>query len=162
MAGLAQCVEWHRSRRRRRPVEQLPKEEARMPTLNVEHFACNVSDPVAIAAWYVAHLGMRVVRKSDSAPFMHFIADANSHVVMEIYSNPAGTIPDYAAMNPMQFHVAFRAEDPDAAGAALVAAGATLVDEQTLPDGSRLLMLRDPWGLALQLVKRATPLLPAS
>jgi predicted enzyme related to lactoylglutathione lyase len=62
-------------------------------------------------------------------------------------------------MHPARFHVAFAAEDLDAVRAALVAAGATLVDDQTLADGSRLLMLRDPWGLALQLVKRATPLL---
>ena len=34
-----------------------------MPVLNVEHVACNVADPVAMAAWYVEHLGMRVVRK---------------------------------------------------------------------------------------------------
>jgi len=29
----------------------------------------------------------------------------------------------------------------------------------TRDDGTRLIMLRDPWGLALQLCKRATPLL---
>jgi hypothetical protein len=79
---------------------------------------------------------------------------------MEIYSNSIDAVPDYAAMHPMRFHVAFAAADPDAARAELVAAGATFVDEQTLPDGSRLLMLRDPWGLPLQLCKRTTPLLP--
>ena len=34
-----------------------------MPVLNLEHFACNVSDPAAMAAWYVEHLGMQVVRR---------------------------------------------------------------------------------------------------
>jgi predicted enzyme related to lactoylglutathione lyase len=62
----------------------------------------------------------------------------------------------------MRFHLAFAAPDPDAARAALIAAGATFVDEQTLADGSRLLMLRDPWGIALQLCARAVPLLPVS
>ena len=57
-------------------------------------------------------------------------------------------------MHPMRFHLAFAAGDPDAARAALVAAGATFVEEQALADGSRLLMLRDPWGLPLQLCKR--------
>ena len=52
-----------------------------MPRLNVEHFACNVSDPVAMAAWYVEHLGMRVVRRVDSPHHIHFIADANGRVV---------------------------------------------------------------------------------
>ncbi len=131
-----------------------------MPVLNVEHVACNVTDPVAMAAWYVEHLGMRVVRRVQTPPYMHFLADANGHAVIEIYTNPtADPVPDYAAMHPLRFHLAFAAPDPDAARAALVAAGATFVDEQTLADGSRLLMLRDPWGLPLQLCKRTTPLL---
>jgi glyoxylase I family protein len=133
-----------------------------MPVLNVEHFACNVSDPVAMAAWYVEHLGMRIVRKISAPPHIHFLADAHGRVVIEIYSNAVDPIPDYSSMHPMRFHLAFAAPDPDAARAALVAAGATFVDEQSLADGSRLVMLRDPWGLALQLVARAIPLLPAS
>jgi len=132
-----------------------------MPTLNIEHFACNVSDPAGMAAWYVEHLGMRIVRRNTAAPHIHFLADATEHVVIEIYRNSADAVPDYPAMHPLRFHLAFAAPDPDSARAALVAAGATFVDEQTLPDGSRLLMLRDPWGLPLQLCKRAIPLLPA-
>ena len=132
-----------------------------MPSLNVEHFACNVSDPVAMAAWYTKNLGMRILRRVETPPYIHFLADANGRVVIEIYNNPIDPIPDYAAMHPLRFHLAFAAEDPDAIRAALVAAGATFVDEGTLADGSRLAMLRDPWGLPLQLVKRATPLMPA-
>jgi catechol 2,3-dioxygenase-like lactoylglutathione lyase family enzyme len=131
-----------------------------MPILNIEHFACNVSDPAAMAAWYVEHLGMRIVRRNAAAPYIHFLADASDRVVMEVYSNSDDPVPDYGAMHPLRFHVAFDAPDPDGARAALEAAGATFVSEGALPDGSRLLMLRDPWGLPLQLCKRATPLLP--
>ncbi|HET7221093.1 MAG TPA: VOC family protein [Vicinamibacterales bacterium] len=130
-----------------------------MPALNVEHVACNVADPAAMAAWYVEHLGMRIVRQISAPPYIHFLADTNGRVVIEIYSNPADPVPDYPAMHPLRFHVAFAANDIDRDAAALVAAGATLVDEQTTADGSRLIMLRDPWGLALQLCKRTTPLL---
>jgi catechol 2,3-dioxygenase-like lactoylglutathione lyase family enzyme len=130
-----------------------------MPALNVEHIAWNVAEPAAMAAWYVEHLGMRIIRQFATPPYIHFLADANGRVVIEIYSNPADPIPDYASMHPLRFHFAFAAEEPDAARAALVAAGATFVDEQSLGDGTRLLMLRDPWGLALQLCKRAMPLL---
>jgi catechol 2,3-dioxygenase-like lactoylglutathione lyase family enzyme len=133
-----------------------------MPTLNLEHIAWNVADPAAMAAWYVEHLGMRVVRRSSDASQIHFLADAAGRAVIEIYGNAADPIPDYAAMHPLRFHVAFATADPDASRAALVAAGATLVDDRTAPDGSRLLMLRDPWGLALQLCKRPTPLLSES
>jgi glyoxylase I family protein len=132
-----------------------------MPVLNVEHVACNVAEPAAMAAWYVEHLGMRIVRRMTTAPYIHFLADARGQAVIEIYNNPADPVPDYSAMHPLRFHVAFSAADPDAAAASLVAAGATLVDAQTQPDGSRLVMLRDPWGLPLQLCKRTVPLLSA-
>ena len=131
-----------------------------MPVLHLEHIAYNVSNPAAIAAWYVEHLGMRILRQAATAPFIHFIADARGRVVLELYNNDADPVPDYAAMHPLRFHVAFAAPEPDAAKAALLAAGATSVSDQTTADGSRLIMLRDPWGLALQLCDRPTPLLP--
>ncbi len=130
-----------------------------MPTLNIEHFACNVGDPVAMAAWYVENLGMRILRQLTAAPYTHFLADAAGRVVVEIYSNPDDPIPDYASMHPVRFHLAFAAEDPVAVKDALLKAGATFVSDQTLGDGSRLMMLRDPWGLALQLCKRTPPLI---
>lgn len=131
-----------------------------MPVLNIEHIACNVSDPAAIAAWYVDNLGMRIVRKSPTPPFIHFLADAGGRTVIEIYSNAADAVPDYRVMHPLRLHIAFATSDPDGSRAALVAAGATALDDQTLPDGSRLIMLRDPWGLPLQLCGRTVPLLP--
>lgn len=130
-----------------------------MPMLNLEHIALNVADPVAMAAWYVENLGMRIVRQSTVAPYIHFLADAAGRSVIEVYSNDADPFPDYAAMHPLRLHVAFATSDPDASRAALEAAGATYVDEMKRDDGSRLLMLRDPWGLALQLCKRPEPLL---
>jgi len=42
----------------------------------------------------------------------------------------------------------------------LLAAGASVAEDYfTNPAGDQLLMLRDPWGLGLQLVKRAKPML---
>ena len=130
-----------------------------MPMLNLEHIALNVADPAAVAAWYVKNLGMRIVRQSAVAPYIHFLADAAGRSVIEIYSNDADRFPDYASMHPLRLHVAFATSDPDGSRAALEAAGATFVDEMKRDDGSRLLMLRDPWGLALQLCKRPEPLL---
>lgn len=127
--------------------------------LNLEHIALNVADPAAMAAWYVKNLGMRIVRQSAVAPYIHFLADAAGRSVIEIYSNDADRFPDYASMHPLRLHVAFATPDPDGSRAALEAAGATFVDEMKRDDGSRLVMLRDPWGLALQLCKRPEPLL---
>jgi catechol 2,3-dioxygenase-like lactoylglutathione lyase family enzyme len=129
-----------------------------LPVLRIEHVALNVSDPRAMAEWYVAHLGMRVVRQVDGPPHTRFLADAAGRTVVEVYANAGARVPDYGAMDPLELHLAFDSSAPDADRDALVAAGATAVSEDRLPDGSRLLMLRDPWGLPLQLCARATPL----
>lgn len=71
--------------------------------MKIEHVAWQVPDPVALADWYVEHLGMR---------------------------------------------------------ARLIAAGATPAGEIVVtPAGDELAMLRDPWGIPLQLVRRAEPMI---
>ena len=125
--------------------------------MKFEHFALNVPDAKASARWYVAHLGLRIARTRDDSPFTSFLADDSGRVILEVYSNPAAPYPDYKAAHPLCFHVAFIADDPAAVRARLVAAGATPAYEETLPDGSFLVMVRDPWGVPLQLVLRKTP-----
>lgn len=112
-----------------------------------------------MADWYVAHLGMRIVRRVEGPPHTRFLADSAGATVLEVYQSADARVPDYARMDPLELHLAFDSPDPDADRDALVQAGATSVSDGRLPDGSRLLMLRDPWGLALQLCARATPLL---
>jgi len=126
--------------------------------MRIEHFAFNVADPVAVAAWYGQHFGLRVVRHVPEPAQAHFLADETGSV-LEIYCNPPEQVPDYRAMDPLLLHLAFASEDPGADTARLLADGATFVSDDRLPDGSHLVMLRDPWGLALQLCKRGTPLL---
>ena len=129
-----------------------------MPVLRLEHVALNVADHRARADWYVAHLGMRVVRQVEGPPHTRFLVDAGGSTVVELYESTAARIPDYVRMDPLELHLAFDSRAPDADRDELVRAGATALSDDRLPDGSRLLMLRDPWGLALQLCARATPL----
>jgi predicted enzyme related to lactoylglutathione lyase len=110
-----------------------------------------------MADWYVAHLGMRVMFSMEEEPCTRFLADETGRVVIEIYTNPKATIPDYWNMHPLNLHRAFAVEDADAAQAALVAAGATHLETIKPPDGSILIMLRDPWGVPLQICRRARP-----
>jgi catechol 2,3-dioxygenase-like lactoylglutathione lyase family enzyme len=126
--------------------------------MKIEHVAFNVADPVAVAAWYVEHLGLEIVRHIPVPTQTHFLADDAGETVLEIYCNPPELVPDYASMNPLLFHIAFVSVSPADDSARLIAAGATWVEEIKIPDGGHLVMLRDPWGLALQLCKRATPL----
>lgn len=127
--------------------------------MEIEHFAINVDDPRAMTTWYETHLGMQTVRKIDAAPYTHFLADSSGRSVLEIYRNPPDDVPNYADLHPLQLHLAFNSTDPVADMNRLIEAGASLFEDQTLEDGSRLIMLRDPWGLALQLCHRARPLL---
>jgi catechol 2,3-dioxygenase-like lactoylglutathione lyase family enzyme len=124
----------------------------------LEHFALNVADPVAVAAWYQTHLGLKLVRHLPESNQTHFLADARGGVI-ELYRNPAAPVPVYAEMHHLVLHLAFESADPDADRDRLLAVGATFVEAVLPPDGSRLYMLRDPWGLALQLCRRARPLL---
>lgn len=127
--------------------------------MKIEHLALNVADPVAVAAWYVGHLGLRVVRHIPQPAQTHFLADSDA-TVLEIYCNPPDQVPAYRDMNPLLLHIAFTSLDPAADAKRLLAAGATWVEEIHTRDGSHLVMLRDPWGLALQLCKRGQPLIP--
>jgi glyoxylase I family protein len=125
--------------------------------MKFEHFALNVPDARAMSRWYVEHLGLRVVRNREEAPYTQFLADDTGRVIAEIYTNPAAAIPDYAAVHPLCFHIAFVAEDPRATQRKLEQAGAKLFLEENLSDGSWLIMMRDPWGVPLQLCRRTKP-----
>lgn len=126
--------------------------------MNIEHIAFNVADPVAMADWYVKYLGMRVVRAVEGAPHTRFLADESDRVVLEFYHQKA-PVPDYESLDPMVLHIAFVTSDIPKTRDRLVTAGARVVGETTkTASGDELLFLRDRWGIALQLVKRATPL----
>jgi catechol 2,3-dioxygenase-like lactoylglutathione lyase family enzyme len=126
--------------------------------MKIEHIAFNVADPVAVAQWYQEHCGLRIVRHIPQPAQTHFLADDEATVV-EIYCNPPDQIPDYRNMNPLLFHIALASTDPADDARRLIAAGASWVEEIHTPDGSHLVMLRDPWGVALQLCHRTKPLL---
>jgi glyoxylase I family protein len=126
-----------------------------LPPMNIEHFAFQVADPVAMADWYVRHLGMKIERQSGPPTHTHFLADGNGTALVEIYHNAAVPVPDYAQIDPLLIHLAFVSADPEADTARLVAAGATVaVPLKVTPAGDHLVMLRDPFGFPLQLCQR--------
>jgi glyoxylase I family protein len=128
--------------------------------MNIEHLAFNVPDPVAMASWYGKHFRMRVVRQVDGGPNTRFLADAAGRVVLELYHQTKAPIPDYGAMDPFVFHIAFLADDVAAERQRLLAAGAASAGEVTTTDtGDIITFLRDPWGITIQLVKRAKALM---
>ena len=132
----------------------LPGESDRQ--MRIEHIGYQVSDPVKVAAWYVEHLGFRIVRQMEQSPWAHFLADDSGQVMIEIYRNPSVPMPDYASMNPLILHLALVTEDIEGEHRRLLGAWATAEGEiEKTPTGDRVAMLRDPWGFPLQLCKRA-------
>lgn len=123
--------------------------------MRFEHFALNVPDARAISRWYVEHIGFVVVRSRDEAPYTQFLADETGAVIVEFYTNPAAAISDFAAHHPLSFHFAVVSKDARTDRVRLEKAGATFFVEDALPDGSVLVMMRDPWGVPLQLCQRA-------
>ena len=127
--------------------------------MRIEHLAFNVADPVAMADWYVQHLGFDIRRQGDAPKHVRFLADQGGQVMLELYHNTAAPVPDYPATDPLVVHLAFVCDDIEPTRQRLLAAGATAVGEpEVTPDGDTVAMLRDPWGLAIQLCHRAQPM----
>ncbi len=101
---------------------------------------------------------MTVVRRAEENQ-THFLADDSGTVLVELYSNPAAPVSDYGSMHPLMLHLALVSNDIDADKERLLAAGATLFSDQSSDDGTRLVMLRDPWNFAIQLCKRGKSML---
>ena len=128
--------------------------------MNLEHVGLNHPDPVAAADWYSKNLEMKVVRKSGPPLHGHFLADARGKMLVELYQNPKAPVPNYRELDPLVLHLAFCVDNVRGLRERLLQAGATVEGDVTTNEpGDELAMLRDPWGLALQLVKRAAPMM---
>ncbi len=128
--------------------------------MRLEHIAFNVADVAGLASWYVENFDMKIVRAFDEPPYIHFLADSAGKSLIEIYSNPLGEVIDYAACHAVSFHLAFAVANIEAERQRLLAAGATLAgDIDHRANGDKLAFLRDPWGHAIQLVQRVSPMI---
>lgn len=128
--------------------------------VKIEHFALQVSEPVAIANWYAQHLSFSIARAGGEPTHQRFLCDDSGAVMVEFYNNPRVPVPDYRRQDPLLVHLALVSMDPAGDRDRLVKAGAQLVEDVTRAgNGDELVMLRDPWGLALQLARRVEPML---
>ena len=126
--------------------------------MKFEHFALNIQNPLEFVEWYTVNCEMKIAKGIKTAPFTHFLSDSSGRTVIEIYSNPSAKIADYSKMHPLEFHFAFAVDDVKTVKEKLILSGAKLVEDVMLDDGSHLVMLRDPFGIPLQLCKRANAL----
>lgn len=119
-----------------------------------EHFALNVNNVSAVAKWYVLHLELKVVSQQKELPFMTFLADSSDRVILEIYHRSDEMMTNFETQHPLTFHLAFVSENAQIDSERLQGQGASFVEEVRKADGSHLIMLRDPWGMPLQLCQR--------
>ncbi len=126
----------------------------------IEHIALNVPEPELMAAWYLEELNLKMAREVIEPAYMAFLADDAGQTVLELYHNPEGEIPDFASMSVYSFHIALKVDDISAEIERLIKAGAAFAAPiEDRPNGDRLGFVRDPWGITLQLVERAEPLI---
>jgi len=126
--------------------------------VKIEHIAFNIPDPRAAADWYVANLGMRIVRAGAEPKHGRFVAD-DAGVMFELYNDAAAPHTGLAGIDVAALHVALASADIEDDVARLVAAGAAQIGGiNTTPAGDRLAFLRDPFGLTLQLAQRVKPI----
>lgn len=124
--------------------------------MKIEHLALNVEDPVKMAKWYSQNLGFTILKEMKVSPFAHFIADESKHILLEIFRLPDKEPADYRSSNPDMMHLAFSTENIEVQYQKLILAGAVEVSGgvSVLKNGDKIAMLRDPWGLPIQLVSR--------
>ena len=122
--------------------------------MKLEHIALDVPDAEAFIGWWCGNLGFR-----RSSPGSAFILDDSGTMGLEIYrTGETPSSPDYRAMNSMTLHVAFVSDDVRADADRLVAAGAKLEQIKLDNPSFHMAILRDPWGVAIQLCRRETPI----
>jgi catechol-2,3-dioxygenase len=127
--------------------------------MKLEHFALNVENPIAMANWYVENFDLKIIRQQTAPPFTHFLADDSGRIMIEIYTNPSDKVPPYRNMDPLLLHIAFVSDSPENDKNRLLAHGASFDSDVHSEDGSYLVMMRDPWGLSIQLCKRGVSML---
>lgn len=128
--------------------------------MKLEHLALNVEDPVRAAKWYCDNLGFSILKEMDVSPFHHFIADPSKSVMLEIFLLPDKKLQDYRSLDPAIMHLGFLVEDIEEEYQKLQLAGAEVVNKiLTSKNGDMVAMLRDPWGVPIQLIKRKQQLI---
>ena len=120
-------------------------------SMKLEHVALDVSDPDKFIDWWCHNLGFR-----RSKPGSAFILDDSGVMGLEIYrTGETPQAPEYAKMNSMTLHIAFVSDDVKRDCDRLVEAGATLEQLSLENPAFHMAILRDPWGVPIQLCKRA-------
>jgi predicted enzyme related to lactoylglutathione lyase len=129
-----------------------------MKGYEIEHVGITVGKPIEMAKWYQEVLGFNIAFcAQDDEKAVAFITDSTGKVMLELGQIPGASPLADGITHHLQLHIALKSVDPDKDADYLVSRGATFIEKCpiTLP-GEYLVVLSDPWGNTIQLVKRAT------
>ena len=125
-----------------------------MKPKHIEHIGFVITNPRAAADWYLKNLGFTILRKADDNS-VAFIQETQSGLIFELIGNPDIHPIDMDLTHPLQVHIAIKSDNLVADRQRLVDAGALFVmDCQTSDPDARVCILKDPFGLYLQLAQR--------
>ncbi len=122
-----------------------------------EHIGIAVEKPIEMANWYRDTLGFNIkFSAEDEEKGVAFLTDGSDRVMLEL-----GKVPDVLPLTKgmshhLQLHIALKSDDPDKEAEFLVSKGAKFIEKCPIRmPGENLIVLSDPWGNTIQLVKRS-------
>jgi glyoxylase I family protein len=128
-----------------------------MKKYEIEHIGISVEKPIEMANWYHEVLGFNIqFSAEDEEKAVAFLTDGNDRVMLEL-----GKVPDVSPLTKgmshhLQLHIALKSDDPDKEAEFLVSKGATFIEKCPIKmPGENLVVLSDPWGNTIQLVRRS-------
>ena len=128
-----------------------------MKNYEIEHIGIAVEKPIEMANWYRETLGFNIkFSAEDEEKGVAFLMDCTDKVMLEL-----GKIPNVSPLanrlnHHLQLHIALSSVDPDKDAEYLVSKGAAFIEKCPIRrPGENLIVLSDPWGNTIQLVKRS-------
>ena len=127
-----------------------------MKKYEIEHIGICVEKPIEMAKWYQETLGFNIkFSAQDEEKGVAFITDGSDKVMLEFGKVPNVLPITKGLSHHLQLHIALKSEDPDKDAEYLVSKGASFIEKCPIKrPGENLIVLSDPWGNTIQLVKR--------
>jgi predicted enzyme related to lactoylglutathione lyase len=129
-----------------------------MKKYEIEHIGICVEKPIEMANWYHEVLGFNIqFFAHDEEKAVAFLTDGSDQVMLELGKVP-NVLPLTKGMSHhLQLHIALKSDDPDKEAEFLVSKGATFIEKCPIKrPGENLVVLSDPWGNTIQLVRRCS------
>jgi glyoxylase I family protein len=129
----------------------------RYPDYTFAHTGLNTDAPKEAAEWYVDNLSMKIARSIP--PKVYFLSDPTGRVILEIYRNDMADNLPFSQIQPLTLHFAFLVSDVPGETDRLLSSGCKVMDDyKRTPAGDEMVILRDPFGLNIQLIRRQNPM----